>query len=297
MYAIIKIDRRKSGIHDMPETAKIEEGWETILQTQAGYQDYEFPKISVVIPTYNSAEKISLTFDSVLRQHYPDFEMIVVDSGSTDRTLEVIKNYRDERIHIYSVSGFERYEMLNKGIAQSKGDYVNCLFPGDFYIRSETLRHMMGLAIKHGNPPLLYCGTLIRDGRSEPKILLRPLNLQFLKKGLQPTSLQSCWFRTDILRELGKFDTEYRLRGGFELMCRYCLQVKQEFIATNWVLTDYDLRLVTRAMVTRHFFETLRTIYRHFGILTTIRWLFIQKDLSRMLRIWYRGVKTAFYGR
>jgi len=90
--------------------------WEELLQSEEKYQDYEFPRVSIVIPTYNSTEKISLTLESVLNQHYPDFEIITVDAGSTDRTLEVIKNFRDERIHIYSVSGFQRYEMLNKGV-------------------------------------------------------------------------------------------------------------------------------------------------------------------------------------
>ncbi|MGA8163928.1 MAG: glycosyltransferase [Waddliaceae bacterium] len=278
------------------QRAKEREGkWKELLERETPYQDYQFPVLSIIIPTRNNSEKISLTIDSVLSQRYPIFEIIIVDAGSTDRTLEVVRNYRDERMHIYSVSGFERYEMLNKGITQAKGEYVNCLFPGDFYIRQGSLLHMMELALDNDKPHLVYCGTLIRDGKSEPKILLRPLTLKLLKKGLQPTSLQSCWFRTDMLRKLGKFDTDYRLRGGFELMCRFCLHQNLREASTNWILTDYDLRLVTREMIIRHFLETFKTIYRHFGLFTTIRWLFIQKDFSRIIRTWVRGFKAAFF--
>jgi len=277
--------------------AEEEKKWGKLLQRESSYQDYQFPSLSIIIPSHNSSEKISLTIDSVLSQRYPDFEIIIVDAGSTDRTLEVVRSYRDERIHIYSVSGFERYEMLNKGVTQSEGKYVNCLFPGDFYIRQGSLLHMMELALDHQNPHLVYCGTLIRDGKSEPKILLRPFNLKFLKKGMQATSLQSCWFRTDTLRELGKFNTEYKLRGGFELMCRYCINAELREVSTSWILTDYDLRLVTRSMVIQHFLETFKTIYHYFGFFITVRWLFIQKDFSRILRIWFRGLKAAFFRR
>ena len=108
--------------------------WNRIEQDRYKYQDYQYPTVSVVIPCYNHSAKIALTLDSILGQNYPKFEILVIDAGSSDRTLQVVKNYRDERIHVYSVSGYRRYEMLNKGISQASGTFVNCLFPGDFYI-------------------------------------------------------------------------------------------------------------------------------------------------------------------
>ncbi len=271
--------------------------WDKFLKSGYKYNDYEYPRVSIVIPTYNNSEKIPLTLDSIFNQRYPDLEIIIIDGNSTDRTLEVVKNYRDERIHIFSVSGYNRYEMLNKGISQTKGEYVNFLFPGDFYIHQDTLMHMMKAALDHHKPDLVYCGTLIRDGRTDPKILFRPFTINLLKKGQQPTSLQSCWFRLDSLRSLGKFNTGYVLRGGFELMCRIILDQSMNFVSTGRVLTDYDLRSVSREMVFDHFTETWRTIRNYFGFLTAFKWLFFQKDISRILNIWWRSVKVAFLGR
>lgn len=270
--------------------------WNRIEQEKFKYQDYQYPMVSVVIPCYNDSAKIALTLDSILGQTYRRYEVLVIDAGSTDRTLEVVKNYRDERVRVYSVSGYKRYEMLNKGVSQASGLYVNCLFPGDFYIYPDALLFIMEMALDNDQPDLVYCGTLLRDGRTDPKILYRKLNSALLKRGQQPTSLQSCWFKTETVRGLGKFNVNYKLRGGFELMCRFLAHPNLRVISTGKVLTDYDLRHVTRTMVLNHFLESLKTIKHYFGLSAMFRWLFIQKDFKRLLKIWWRRVKIAFVG-
>jgi glycosyltransferase involved in cell wall biosynthesis len=261
------------------------------------FHDYEFPKVSVIVPTFNCAQSIALTLDSLLMQEYPDYEILVIDADSTDRTLEIVNGYRSEKIRLYSVTSSQRYEILNKGISHAKGEYLNFLFPGDFYIYRETLKTMMTLILEHEKPQLAYCGTLLRDGKSEVKILFRTLSLDLLKKGQQPTSLQSCWFKSEAFRELGKFNPSFRLRGGFEFMCRFSLKKDFRAVSIYRVLTDYDLRWVTRRMVLRHFWETLRTIGKYFGLFAMFAWLFKQKDGMRFFKLWMRSLKIAFLGR
>lgn len=269
-----------------------------LTEIEDKYHDYEFPKVSIIIPTFNCSQNISITLDNLLEQNYHNYEIVVVDGGSTDRTVEIVTGYRDDRIKFYLAEGY-RYEMMNRGISQAKGKYLNFLFPGDFLIYKDTLRMMMGLALETEQPELLYCGTLLRSGweGSGVKILFRELSLRLLKRGQQPTSLQSCWFRIDVFDILGKFDTTYTLRGGFELMCRFALHEGFNVCTTKRVLTDYDLRHITKEMVLRHFKETWRTLRKYFGLFTAIRWLFIQKDIYRLLKLWYRASKVALLGR
>lgn len=271
-------------------------GWELLLQHDQKYNDYEYPKVSIILATQNCAETISTTLESVLKQNYPDFELIVIDASSTDHTLEIVKGIHSERVRIFSVSEYQRYEMLNKGISEAKGEYLNFLFPGDFYLYNETLKYMMGLALDHDSPHLVFCGTLLRDGKSEVKTLFRHLSLKLLKRGQQPTSLQSCWFKNDTFEKIGKFDTSFNLRGGYDLLCRYSLYGHLKTISKNRILTDYDLRWVTRKLIIQHFWETQRIVYKYFGLLATLRWLYFQKDIARFLKLWSKSLRVAFFG-
>lgn len=263
----------------------------------ASFEDYEFPKVSIVIPTYNSAEIIDLTVSSVLAQEYPDFELIIVDQGSTDRTLEVVQHHKDERVQIYSITSEIRYEILNKGISLAKGIYVNFLFPGDFYIYNRILYQMMEVALKNRKPDMVYCGTFLRDGRSEPKVMLRDVSIELLELGRQPTSLQACFFLTETLKMQGKFRTDFTYRGGYDLMCRLFLDPTHRAVMLPKVFVDYDLRSVTLGMVAGHFIETFQTIFTYFGLSKAIYWLFKQKDLKRIFTLWVRTLKFAFLGR
>lgn len=261
------------------------------------YRNYEYPKVSIIIPTQNSAHLIASTLKTLLVQDYPHFEVIVIDASSKDRTLEVIKSFRDPRVTTHSVSDYSRYEMLNKGITHATGDYLNFLFPGDFYLYKLTLREMMKLAMEKSLPTLVYCGTLLRDGRSEVKNLYRPLTIDLLKLGRQPTSLQSCWFKECTFKQVGKFDTNLKLRGGLDLLCRIELNSTDQAASIFRIYTDYDLRAVTRKMVFRHFYETFAIIFRYFGYGSALKWLFKQKDAARYLKLWWHSFQLAFVGK
>lgn len=272
------------------------EDLEDAFTLEKHYRLEDFPKVSIVIPTCNVAELISMTLTSVLSQDYPDFEVIIVDS-SEDRTLEIIKSFRSDKIRIYSIAYCKRYEMLNKGLSHAEGEYVNFLFPGDFYLHRLTIKRMMALALEQDKPCMVYCGTLLRDSKEVVKILYRKMTLDLLQRGQQPTSLQSCWFRTESFRQLGKFNPNYSSRGGYELMCRFLFKPGFRFASISQVLIDYDLRVVTREMVWSHFWETIKTIYRLFGFYTALKWLFIQKDIKRYFKLWMHGLKVTFLGR
>lgn len=270
--------------------------WSQLDQLHETLEESRFPRVTIVVPTFNSAQRIGITMESLINQNYSDFEILLIDAGSTDRTVEIVKSYRDRKIRFCAVTGFNRYEMLNKGISLSRGEYINFMFPGDYYIHHDTLRTIMSVAARNNEPELVYCGCLLREANREVKILFRELSLQLLKGGQQPTSLQSCWFKIESFRAIGKFNPNYTLRGGFDLLCRFVLSERLTWASTNRVLTDYDLRGVTRKMVVRHFYETLRILVKHFGVVTAGGWLLRQTEVQRYCRLWWRSFRVAVLG-
>ena len=83
------------------------------------------PLISVILPAYNAERFLEEAIDSILAQTYKNFELIVLNDGSTDRTEEIILSYNDPRIrYIKNESNLKLIKTLNKGIALARGKYI-----------------------------------------------------------------------------------------------------------------------------------------------------------------------------
>lgn len=101
------------------------------------------PKVSVIIPAYNCEKFISITIDSVLSQTYADFELIVVDDGSTDNTGSIINSINDRRVRYYYQpnSGLPA-KARNAGVKFSKGEYIALLDADDIWMPEKIERQM-----------------------------------------------------------------------------------------------------------------------------------------------------------
>lgn len=94
------------------------------------------PLVSVIIPAYNHEKFVGPAIDSVLGQTCRDFELIVIDDGSTDRTGEVVKSYEDPRLSYYYQENQDAYNTINRGLGMAKGRYVAILNSDDVYDRN-----------------------------------------------------------------------------------------------------------------------------------------------------------------
>ncbi|OAI15114.1 hypothetical protein A1507_14510 [Methylomonas koyamae] len=94
----------------------------------------QLPKISVIIPTFNQGNFIEKTIESVISQDYPNFELIIIDGGSTDNTIDIIRQY--EQYLTYWVSEPDRGQShaINKGMAIATGDILTWLNSDDWYL-------------------------------------------------------------------------------------------------------------------------------------------------------------------
>ena len=91
------------------------------------------PRVSVIIPLYNHEKFISETVDSVLRQTYQDFELIIINDGSTDGSEEIVKSITDARIRYYCQKNQGAFNTINRGIQLARGEYISILNSDDVY--------------------------------------------------------------------------------------------------------------------------------------------------------------------
>lgn len=116
------------------------------------------PKISVVIPAYNVEEWILETIESVQQQTFSDFEIIVIDDGSTDNTIEIIGGIVDGRLKIFSYENAGVSVARNRGIAHSAGEFIAFLDADDLWTADFLELHLAKLQ-QHPEAGVAYCWT------------------------------------------------------------------------------------------------------------------------------------------
>lgn len=134
--------------------------------------------ISVVIPLYNKESQINQTIQSVLRQSFQDFEIVVVDDGSTDNSVSEVKRFNDSRIRIVSQTNAGVSAARNRGIAEAKGEFI-ALLDGDDEWKPDYLATQYALTEKYPECDVFATDYEFRssDGEVSPTIINRlPFN-------------------------------------------------------------------------------------------------------------------------
>lgn len=103
------------------------------------------PRISIVMPLYNTEAFVAEAIDSVLAQSFADFELLIVDDGGQDSSLPIAQSYKDPRIRIISQSNRGLAGARNSGIAAARGDYVALLDSDDRWLPDKLLLHIIHL--------------------------------------------------------------------------------------------------------------------------------------------------------
>ena len=101
---------------------------------QEFHLNIDYPKISIVVPTYNNVKHLDNTIASIINQNYPNYELIVIDRGSTDGIYQMIKQYEKHLTHFSSDNSLTHFKSLQKGFEQCTGEYMSWLDPGSAFM-------------------------------------------------------------------------------------------------------------------------------------------------------------------
>lgn len=195
------------------------------------------PKFSVIIPAYNCEKFIAETIESVFNQTYLDFEIIVIDDGSTDRTKSLINQYLSDKI-IYIFQENQGVSIArNRGIDIAKGEYIAFLDCDDLWL-PEKLEKQLELLEKKPQIALVFSDCYIID--SAGSILRRSFD-----KGNPPRGevfnelfmenfipLPTVVIRKKVFERIGGFDARFSIAADYHLLLRVAESFKIDFIDT-----------------------------------------------------------------
>jgi glycosyltransferase involved in cell wall biosynthesis len=184
-------------------------------------------KISVITVCYNSKNFIRQTLESVAAQNYSEIEHVVIDGGSTDGTVEILKEYKD-KIKFISEPDKGIYDAMNKGVKLATGFAIGTLGAGDFYPNNEVIRKVAS-ALKSYNTDAIY----------GDKQYVNPDNIQKVVRYWNPGEYkyenwlegwmpphQSFYLKKAAFEKYGYYLDDFRSAGDYELMLRMLYKYK-----------------------------------------------------------------------
>ncbi len=222
----------------------------------------EFLKISVVTPSYNQGQFLEETILSVINQNYPNLEYIIIDGGSNDNSVEIIKKYEKKLKYWISEPDEGQTHAINKGLKLSTGDIV-CYLNSDDLLLPNTLKYVSIYFSNNIHTDCLYGCTIMID--HDGKELLRrhdnPFNYNMLLYGINYIQQPSTFWRKRIIERVGLFDEnliynmdyEYWIRMGYN-------DLKLDY--TETFLSKYRLHTNSKSIINSNTIQKERKTIR-----------------------------------
>jgi glycosyltransferase involved in cell wall biosynthesis len=229
-------------LKDLPPPPKGKIGWPWTEQS-ARVPDRmpdgkTWPRISIVTPSYNQGQFIEEAIRSVLLQGYPDLEYIIIDGGSTDQTVEVIKKYEPWLAYWVSEPDKGQSHAINKGLEKGTGELFNW-HNSDDVLAPDSLATLAQVMVKYPQAGYVHGQRIFIDDKSKVrsrnkqsysnKISFSPesaASISALKPGCQP----ACLMNRDLIIQIGKVDENLQYIMDIDLLLRITLIRKPVYI-------------------------------------------------------------------
>lgn len=197
-------------------------------------QYYHSPLVSVITVVYNRVKTLEQTIKSVVNQTYPNIEYIIIDGGSTDGSVAIIKEYEDKLTYWISEKDNGIYDAMNKGLLHAKGTLISILNSDDWY-EPDAVEKIINTYNSNAHIDIFH-GLLRFIGHDNNPDLIAGHYNNFLDRGMieHPT----CFIKSSLYQKVGKFNTNYKSAADYDWMLR-ANAAEARFLLIPQIITNF----------------------------------------------------------
>jgi glycosyltransferase involved in cell wall biosynthesis len=228
--------------------------------------DSTLPLVSIVTPSFDQARYLESTIRSVLDQDYPNVEYIIVDGGSSDGSLEIIRHYSDQLAWWVSEKDRGQTDAINKGFAHAKGEILAWLNSDDVY-EGYAVREAVAFLQNQPEVGLVYGDANFIDekGNIIGHFPAAQTDYKRLRRGYVHIPQQSAFWRADLWRKVGPLDPAFYFAMDYDLWVRLAAMAPVKYLPRLWANFRLHTQGKTIAADDRCWPEMLKVHYRDGG--------------------------------
>jgi glycosyltransferase involved in cell wall biosynthesis len=191
------------------------------------------PRISIVIPSFNKCTFINQAIDSILNQNYPNKEVIVIDGGSTDGSVDVIKRYSQYLAYWHSTPDRGQTHAVNLGLERATGDIMAFQNADDYYLPGAFVE--AAAALSKPSCSMVFGDVLIVDGNSiEPRVRRFVRYSPLMLAEGTPFASQALFWRRGVQSTVGVFDEQFQMGLDTEFFVRVSRRFGCTHVRSVW---------------------------------------------------------------
>ncbi|HXQ33204.1 MAG TPA: glycosyltransferase family 2 protein, partial [Anaerolineales bacterium] len=224
------------------------------------------PLVTIITPSFNQAPYLEATIQSVLSQEYPHIEYIIVDGGSSDGSVDIIKEYEARLAWWVSEKDKGQTDAINKGFARAKGEILAWINSDDTY-EPGAVNAAVKYLQEHPEVGMVYgdCNFINESGHVIGKFSSAQTNYRLLRQGYVHIPQQTMFFRVDLWNQVGPLDPSFYFAMDYDLWTRIAAGAEIKYVPQTWASFRLHTSGKTIAADDRCWPEMIRVHYRDGG--------------------------------
>jgi glycosyltransferase involved in cell wall biosynthesis len=243
------------------------------------------PRVSIITPSFNQGQFLEASILSVLEQDYPNLEYIIVDGGSKDNSVEIIKRYQDRLAWWASEKDKGHADALNKGFSHATGDILAWLNSDDVYFPN-AVSEAVSILTSHPEVGMVYGDAdLIDDsGATVGRFGSKQTSYRQMLRGSVHIPQATTFMRADVWRQVGPLDLSLFFSFDYDLWVKIAKASQVLYVPKRWAKFRIHSSGKTIVNDDRCYPDMLRVLEREGG--SWLSWLRLRMIARKLLYSW-----------